>query len=537
MTTKNIDAPVLIAGGGLVGLSAAMFLAQHGVAALVIERLRGVSALPRAAHFHLRTLEMFRSAGIEDEVRAQSEKEFMPEGAIVALESLAGKQIAAFIPSLNEGVEALSPCRRLFITQPGLEPILRTRAERAGARVVDGLEVIGVDQDDDSVTVVARDIDSRSERRFIGRYLLGADGAHSRVRELLNIPFDGRGVFSNSITIYFHADVARLMEGRNLSVMYIVNPALSGFIRLERDNQSGFLVVNTVGDTSKPEAANAAADTSEKRLLELLRAGIGVECPVKIDGVARWRSVSDIARHFQVGRVFIAGDAAHLMPPNGGFGGNTGIADAHNLAWKIALVLSGLAGPQMLATYEQERRPPGKLTVEQAYTRYVTRSATYLGAKDYEPQVNDFNIELGYLYHSPAIIEEGDDTAVHADPRETQGRPGSRAPHLWIEKDGKRISTLDLFGAGFTLLAATEGAGWSAAAREAANAAGGLPLKAYRFGQELRDPENGFAAAYGITATGAVLVRPDGFVAWRAKSSETKPQDTLKSVLARVLCN
>ena len=537
MTTKNIDAPVLIAGGGLVGLSAAMFLAQHGVAALVIERLRGVSALPRAAHFHLRTLEMFRSAGIEDEVRAQSEKEFMPEGAIVALELLAGKQIAAFIPSLNEGVEALSPCRRLFITQPGLEPILRTRAERAGARVVDGLEVIGVDQDDDSVTVVARDIDSRSERRFIGRYLLGADGAHSRVRELLNIPFDGRGVFSNSITIYFHADVARLMEGRNLSVMYIVNPALSGFIRLERDNQSGFLVVNTVGDTSKPEAANAAEDTSEKRLLELLRAGIGVECPVKIDGVARWRSVSDIARHFQVGRVFIAGDAAHVMPPNGGFGGNTGIADAHNLAWKVALVLSGVAGPEMLATYEQERRPPGKLTVEQAYTRYVTRSATYLGAKDYEPQINDFNIELGYLYHSSAIIEEGDKTAVHADPRETQGRPGSRAPHLWIEKDGKRVSTLDLFGAGFTLLAAAEGVVWSAAGREAANAAGGLPLKAYRFGQELRDPENGFAAAYGITATGAVLVRPDGFVAWRAKSSETKPQDTLKSVLARVLCN
>ena len=137
----------------------------------------------------------------------------------------------------------------------------------------------------------------------------------------------------------------------------------------------------------------------------------------------------------------------------------------------------------MLATYEQERRPPGKLTVEQAYTRYVTRSATYLGAKDYEPQVNDFNIELGYLYHSPAIIAEDDDPAVHADPRETLGRPGSRAPHLWIEKDGKRVSTLDLFGAGFTVLAATEGAGWGAAAREAANAAGGLPLEAYRFGR------------------------------------------------------
>jgi putative polyketide hydroxylase len=199
--------------------------------------------------------------------------------------------------------------------------------------------------------------------------------------------------------------------------------------------------------------------------------------------------------------------------------------------------LKGLAGPKLLATYEQERRPAGKFTVEQAYTRYVTRSATYLGAKDFEPPVNDFNIELGYLYHSPAIVAEDDDEAVHADPRETAGRPGSRAPHLWIEKDGKRVSTLDLFGAGFTLLAATEGVAWSTAAREAADAAGGLSLEAYTFGRELRDPENGFAAAYGITATGAALVRPDGFVAWRAKSSSPKPQDALKSVLTRLLCN
>src|SRR5271169_4309008 len=154
---NDFDAPVLIAGGGLVGLSTAMFLAQHGVAATVIERLRGVSALPRAAHFHLRTLELFRSAGIEDEVQAQSAKEFMPEGAIVALESLAGKQIAAFMPSLNEGVEALSPARRLFITQPGLEPILRRRAAKAGAKVLDGTELIAIAQDGDGVTATVKD--------------------------------------------------------------------------------------------------------------------------------------------------------------------------------------------------------------------------------------------------------------------------------------------------------------------------------------------------------------------------------------------
>ncbi len=272
------EIPVLIVGGGLVGLSAAMFLAQHGVASVVIERLRGVSALPRAAHFHLRTFELFRAAGIEDDVRRQSEREFTPEGAIVALESLAGKQIAAFIPSLNEGVEALSPSRRLFITQPGLEPILRTRAERAGAQVSSTApNSSGWTQDRDGVTATVRDVDSGVERRLRAKYMIGADGPHSKTRELLEIPFDGRGVFSNSITIYFHADVGKLMSGRNLSVMYIINPTLSGFIRLDKDNQAGFLVVNTVGDTSRPETANAAGDTSETRLLELLRAGIG--CP------------------------------------------------------------------------------------------------------------------------------------------------------------------------------------------------------------------------------------------------------------------
>jgi len=533
--TDNFDAPVLIAGGGLVGLSTAMFLAEHGVAATVVERLRGVSALPRAAHFHLRTLELFRSAGVEDEVRAQSEKEFEPEGAVVALESLAGKQIAAFIPSLNEGVEALSPCRRLFITQPGLEPILRRRAAQAGAKVLDGAELVGIEQDDDGVNATVRDPESGRQRRLRAHYLVGADGAHSKTRDLCGIPFDGRGVFSNSITIYFHADVARLMAGRNFSVMYIINPTLSGFIRLERDCQSGFLVVNTAGDTSKPEAANPAADTSEQRLIELLRAGIGItDHPVKIDGVARWRSVSDTARHYQTGRVFIAGDAAHLMPPNGGFGGNTGIADAHNLAWKIALVLKGFAGPDLLVTYHEERHPVGKFTVEQAYTRYVTRSATYLGAKDFEPQVNDFNIELGYLYRSAAIIPEEYDTVIHADPHTTRGRPGSRAPHLWIERNGRRLSTLDLFGRGFVLLAASQGGLWSAAAQRSGHAAAGL-LDAYTFGQELRDPQDDFAAAYGLTPTGAVLVRPDGFVAWRAKSADSNPEDKLRNVLAVLL--
>ena len=353
-----------------------------------------------------------------------------------------------------------------------------------------------------------------------GQYLLGADGAHSKVRELLDIPFDGRGVFSNSITIYFHADLAPQLLGKQLSVIYINNATLGGFFRMDKDCQSGFLAVNTVGDPKKDPkaAADAAADISEARLIEFVRAGAGVpDLPVKIDGVARWRATSDVARKFREGRAFLAGDAAHLMPPNGGFGGNTGIHDAHNLAWKLALVLKGIAGPDLLDTYEAERKPVGKFTVEQAYTRYVTRTAPYLGAKDFEPPANDFNIELGYLYRSPAICAENGESKVHDDPRQTFGRPGSRAPHLWLERDGKPVSTIDLTGGSFLLLAGPEGDAWCGAARSAA-ARAGVALDAYRIGAELRDPGGGFAAAYGLSGSGAALIRPDGFVAWRAKA-------------------
>jgi len=526
------DLPVLIVGGGLVGLSTAMFLARHGVPSLAIERLRNASPLPRAAHFHMRTLELFRACGIEEEVKAQSLKEFEPEGAVAAFDALAGKQIAAFVPSLNEGVAAVSPSRRLFVTQPGLEPILRRRAERAGAVVEDGSELVGIEQDDDGVTATVRDTDTGAERRLRAKYLVGADGGHSAVRDLLKIPFEGRGVFSNSITIYFEADVASLMKGRSVSVQYIVNPQLSGFFRLDKEQKSGFLCVNTVGDTSNPEAGNAAADISEPRLIDLVRAGIGVpDIAVRITGVARWRSVSDVARSYQAGRVFLAGDAAHVMPPNGGFGGNTGIHDAHNLAWKLAYVLDGMAGTDLLATYEAERRPVGKFTVEQAYSRYVTRSATYLGAKDYEPVVHDFDIEVGYLYHSEAIVSEPGEIKLHELPSESFGRPGSRAPHLWIERDGQRISTLDLFGTNFTLLAPAAGEAWAQAARTIREPA----IDAYVFGRDVQDRERQFAERYGITSEGATLVRPDGFVAWRAKAMSDGANETLTEVLDKVL--
>jgi 2-polyprenyl-6-methoxyphenol hydroxylase-like FAD-dependent oxidoreductase len=167
-THPEQQVPVLIAGGGMVGLSAAAFLAQQGIASLTIERLRESSPLPRAAFFHMRTLEMFRSLGIEAAVREGSARDFVPEGAIVAMESLAGRKLADIMPSLNEGVAALSPCRRLYLNQPTLEPILRERARRAGATIIQGAEIQAVRQDEDAVHVVAKDVDSGLLRTYRG---------------------------------------------------------------------------------------------------------------------------------------------------------------------------------------------------------------------------------------------------------------------------------------------------------------------------------------------------------------------------------
>jgi len=529
---ERLSAPVLIAGGGLVGLSTAMFLAQHGIRSTAIERLPGASPLPRAAHFHLRTLELFRLAGIEEEVKAQSEREFLPEGAIVMMDTLAGRKLADIIASLNEGVEELSPCRRLFVSQPGLEPILRARAEQAGATVLPGYEVAGVSQDDDGVTVTANDADSGRQVEMRGQYLVGADGAHSAVRELLGIPFDGRGVFSNSITIYFTADLRPQMAGKPLSVVYINNSTFGGFFRLDRSCESGFLVVNTMGDPSSVDAADAASDTSESRLIELVRIGAGVPgLPVRIDGLARWRATADVARSYQQGRIFLAGDAAHLMPPNGGFGGNTGIHDAHNLAWKLAHVLQGHAAPALLATYDSERRPVGRFTVEQAYSRYVTRTAPYLGQDTAQPVAPDVDIELGYLYHSAAISSDGDEHPVHDDPRRTRARAGSRAPHVWIRSGGRRVSTIDLAGSAFTVLTAARGSAWCEAARVVAGDHPGLELHAH----PIDDREAHFADRYAISESGAVLIRPDGFVAWKAESMLPDPVDAIGRALRRAL--
>jgi len=371
---------------------------------------------------------------------------------------------------------------------------------------------------------------------------VAADGHRSPVREQLGIAMRGHGLLSNSVTIYFRSevDLSPLLEGRDQGVNYVTNPVLRGFFRLDRTGNRGFLVVNLVGDTARPEVvaayrdapwANIAATIDERRALELLRAAIGVpDIPVVVEDVATWRAVADSAERYQDGRVFLAGDAAHTMPPNGGFGGNTGVQDAWNLAWKLGLVLNGVAGPGLLDTYDGERRPIGALMVEQAYTRYVTRVAPYLGTEGMQPLVDDFSLEIGCRCNPPAVVLDADQAPeLHEHPRESKGRPGSRAPHVLVERDGAHGSTLDLFGRDFVLLVAPGGDAWCRATVAAASGVG-LPVECHVIG----DPD--FRDAYGITGAGAVLVRPDGVVGWRAVDATGASEATVRDVLTHLLC-
>jgi len=506
-------------------MSAAMLLAKHGVRALSVEHHRGTAIHPRAALITQRTMEILRSVGIEGIVREQSETQFLQDGAIMAVETLAGKELAWFIRNMNEGIRDVSPTVRLFITQKLLEPLMQQRAAELGAQVRFATEVMDFEQDADGITATIRHRDTGETQTVRAKYMVAADGARSGIRTKLGIPLLGHGVFSNSITIYFRAPVTDLLRGRNLSVIYVSNPTLRGFFRIEKPYDTGFLVVNTTGDPAHPNTDLWTHLTNE-RCIELVRAGLGDgSIPIQVDDVMKWNASADVAERYQIGRIFLAGDAAHSILPYGGFNGNCGVQDANNIAWKLAMVIKGQASAKLLDTYEAERRPVGMFTAEQAYTRYVTREAQYLGVDSTQPKEDDLNVEVGYRYHSSAVVSEPDDDGrKHEHPRESKGRPGSRAPHVWLDHDHK-VSTLDLFNKNFVLLAGPKGELWRDATESAARRLH-IPVDFHR---------HDVAEAYGISPEGAVLVRPDGFVAWRSKSPDVAPAETLIQVMNSLL--
>jgi 2-polyprenyl-6-methoxyphenol hydroxylase-like FAD-dependent oxidoreductase len=511
------EIPVLIVGGSLVGLTTAMLLGHHGVPSLAVERHAGTAIHPRAGHFQLRTMEVIRQMGLEERVRTKSLETYSATGGIIAVESLAGRELATYVKELNEGVEGFSPTVRVFINQDALEPILHQRALELGATVRNRMEAVALDQDDEGVTVTLRDLDSGDQSTVRARYVVAADGNRSPMRARLGIGMRGHEELSRSITIYFRADCSELLRDRNQGVIYVHNPALRGFFRLDRAGGTGFLVINTVGeDVTQDSAVDVQSGLTEERALEYLRTAIGTDMPMEIVNVANWRAEATCAERLQQGRVFLAGDAAHVVPPNGGFGGNMGVQDALNLAWKLAAVVKGEADPALLDSYEAERLPVCELNVQQAYTRYATRVVPERGTEGVQPPIPDIELEIGLVMRSAVIVpDEEDDGALHLAPADLRGRPGTRAPHVVLGDDR---STLDLFGSEFVVLrAAGDGVDDWAPPGVASH---------------VIDAE-GFAESYGLSSGGATLVRPDGVIAWRSRGPAGR--DEIERALATAL--
>ncbi|WP_314177985.1 FAD-dependent monooxygenase [Streptomyces winkii] len=490
---------VLVVGGSLVGLSTAVFLAQQGVPCAVVERHPGTSIHPRARGITARSMELFRQVGLEDAVRAHGQDDI---GVFVRARTLADDDHKAVVMPQTRTPDHVSPTTLYACDQDRLEPLLLKRARELGADVRFGTELVDFAQSLDGVTAEIRDRDSGAQHTVHADYLIAADGGRSAVRERLGITRSGPGSLQHQVSILFRADLSRALRGRELFACFL--ETMSGVL-VRRD--SGLW---QMGVPYKPEQGESAADFTEEHCREVVRTGTGLpDLDVTIDSVMSWEIAALVADRFRDGRIFLAGDSAHVSSPRGGLGGNGGIQDAHNLAWKLAAVLAGHGHERLLDTYETERRPIAFLNMEYA-----------LGRMHGEPWTQDYNtVSLGYRYHSPGFVEEdpGDKERVE-DPTTPSGRPGTRAAHLPLPT-AEAGSTLDLFGREFVLLTGAAGGDWQAEGERAA-AARGVPLTVHRvaagdFPADAAVMER-WRALYGVTAEGAVLVRPDGYIVWRA---------------------
>ncbi|KAF1988234.1 hypothetical protein K402DRAFT_452946 [Aulographum hederae CBS 113979] len=531
-----VQSPVLIVGSSMVGMTLSVLLAKQGIeGCIAIDRHLSTAIHPRAVYFHTHTMAVYRELGLYEDMKRESTKYYDENAGIVDVESLAGKFNTTWLKNMNEGVEKISPTGRLFLTQQIFEPILRSTARELGSDTRFGTELVSFQQDSDGVTALLCSVETGEKTLIRAKYLIACDGNRSSTREKLGIKMRGYGLLSHSVTIYFKADVRRYIEGKYNGVIYINNPTVRGFIRVDKTGQNGFFALNTAGPQGTEDSRFPADTITDELAAEYLRAAFGADIDLEIELIAKWRAVSDNAEAYNQGRVILAGDAAHTLLPNGGFGGNTGIHDVHNLAWKLELVLKGLAGRDLVEqTYHDERHPIGALMVNQVYARYANRTAqelkTTVGIPDKE--LPDLSLEMGYRYHSRALMTEDLDE-ITEDPRISTARPGSKAPHAQLEIDGKSMLVADLLGDSFVLLIGRESKIWEDAVEKLSLQARLPVIQCHRVHGEAFDER------YRLGLSGAVFIRPDGFVAWTCTQEPSTPEearDVLETVFEKILC-
>ncbi|MFG2885987.1 FAD-dependent oxidoreductase [Streptomyces sp. NPDC048297] len=536
--------PVLIVGGSLVGLSMSVFLGRLGVRHMLVERHSGTSVHPRGRGNNVRTMELFRVAGIEPDIKAAASL-LADNHGILQTPTLVGDAGEWLFKHIDPGggLARFSPTNWCLCSQNDLEPVLLDSARELGGDLRYFHRMESFEQDADGVTAVV--LDRRTEERLTVRtdYLVAADGPRSPVRHALGIGQSGPGdLFANVSVTFTSAGLADVVGDHRFICCYLTNPLADGAL-LPVDNKERWVF----HAPWHPELGETLEEFTEERLRHHIRTAVGVPgLDVKITGLASWRAAERVADRYGTGRVFLAGDSAHEMSPTGAFGSNTGIQDAHNLAWKLAAVLDGWAGPGLLRTYDTERRPVAQATSARASARSVEHSHPGFAPA---PGVGGarrggiLNVVLGYHYAHGAALGTDPDQPIVPDALSLTGRPGTRAPHLWLRRDGSRLSTLDLYERSLVLLAdSPDDAGWHAAARRIADTSA-VRLDAYRIGPSADadltydpdSPSTDWAEAHGTTADGAVLIRPDGFVAWRATAAVPDPEGVLRDALSTVL--
>jgi 2,4-dichlorophenol 6-monooxygenase len=582
--TPGYDTDVLVVGSGPAGAAAALFLATYGTRALLITKYHRLSDTPRAHITNQRTMEALRDVGLEERLmREATPWEFM--GNTTFCTSLAGEELGR-IPSWGTDTarhadyELQSPCTMLDAPQTITEPIMVQAAQERGARIRFDSEYLAHEQDDDGVTTTVRDRLTGAQYTIRSRYLIGADGARSKVAADLDLPFEGPGAVAGAMSIVFEADLTHLVAHRPSVLYWMLQPGAEkegvglGVLRMIKPWTEWMLMWGY-------EVAAGPPTFTDDVVRELAVALVGTaDFEMRVTSAAPWTVNHHYATTLARGRVFCVGDAVHRHPPTNGLGSNTSIQDSYNLAWKLAHVVAGSAGPSLLETYDAERAPIARQIVERA-NQSIADTGKILAALDLSDttdvellaerlavrkapgpegekvraalreaiahkayEFDAHGVEHNQRYASAAVVGDGTpmpgyrrDPELYAQPTTW---PGAKLPHTWVTRAGHRVSTLDLVGNGqFAVVTGIGGEGWLQAAAELARELG-LTITPVSIGpgQPVEDPYGTWAELREIGDAGVLLVRPDLYGGARHVQAPTSPQEArswLSGALSAVL--
>ena len=577
-----VETDVVVVGSGPAGSAAALFLSSLGVANVMITKYRWTANTPRAHITNQRAMEIFRDMGIEKQVLADATPHHMV-GDTVFCTSIAGEEIGRIrtwgtSPEREADYQLASPCLTVDIPQTYLEPILVRHAAARGTQARFSSEYLDHAQDESGVDVEVLDRLTGEHYTIRAKYLIGADGARSKVAADLGLPYEGAMDIAGSMNITFKADISAYCDHRPSVLYWVIQPGSNvggigaGLVRMVRPWDE-WLIVWGYDIAGPPPVVDDASAT------QIVRTLLGMpDLPVEITGTSLWGNNEMYATHLQSGRVFCAGDAVHRHPPSNGLGSNTSVQDSYNnLAWKLAAVLKGQAGPSLLDTYSTERAPVAERIVKRANRSSrefvdlfvalgVTEAETEeemvaqieerksntpqgvakrqalvkaMELKNYE--FNAHGVELGQFYQSTAVISDGSPRPVPTrDPDlyyEASTVPGSHLPHAWVGDSKRKLAIMDLAPYDcFTLLTGIAGEQWEVCAAAVAKDLG-VPLRTVVIGpgREVTDLHYDWTRQRGTEESGALLVRPDKHIAWRVMSLPDDPESALRRALTQVL--